>query len=495
MQPSKKYLSFISRKQLHPVKHYLLSVIITVAAVTTNAQVVDNYLESIRNNKAALTAFFSAMPKGGDLHNHLTGSIYTETYIDYVVNNDYYINTKTLDVAATPGNSVDWQLFSTLRKAGQLDAYKQKLFQIWSVKDYNGVSCPSDKLFFETFPLFGVASGKTIEPGLLELKTRAKAEHVNYIETMTGAWGDDAVTLPQGNLDAELLYAESMHDDALTFRILDTIYNAIITPLKPVAAANIKYISDIHYRLGLDDADFTLRYQLAFVRVINPTLVFRKMVLAFEAVATDTSKLLGGVNILAPENNDISMRDYWLHMQMFKYCRAKAQYKDVKCSLHAGELVLGMVKPEDLTWHINDAVHIAGANRIGHGVDMPYEHDCYDLLKYMAAHKVAIEINLYSNQFILKVQDDRHPITLYKQFNVPITISTDDAGVLRSNLIEQYVLLASRYKNITYKDIKQFVYNSIEYSFIRDEKVKSRIKSQLDAQFAAFEKKIQEIAK
>ncbi len=476
-------------------KKVALPIILVLYAFAIKAQMVDNYLESIRNNKAALTAFFSLMPKGGDLHNHLTGSIYTETYIDYVVDNDYYINTKTLEVADKPGNSIDWQLFSTLRKAGQLDAYKQKLIQIWSVKDYNGVSYPSDKLFFETFPLFGVASNKTIEQGLLELKNRAKAEHVNYIETMTGTAGDDAAKLPAGNLDDELEDAEDKKDTALTFRILDTIYNAIIQPLKPVAAANNKYISDMHYRLGLDDADFTIRYQFAFVRVIAPTLVFRKMVLSFEAVSTDTSKLLGGVNILAPENNDISMRDYWLHMQMFRYCRNKTQYKNVKCSLHAGELVLGMVKPEELTWHINDAVHVAGANRIGHGVDMPYEHDCYDLLKYMAANKIAIEINLYSNQFILKVQDDRHPITLYKQFNVPITISTDDAGVLRSNLIEQYVLLASRYKNIAYKDIKQFVYNSIEYSFIPDEKVKGRIKTQLDSQFAAFERKIQEIVK
>lgn len=459
------------------------------------AQAVDKYFESIRGNKAALTAFFSQMPKGGDLHNHLTGSIYTETYIDYVVDNDYYINIKTLDVAEKPGNSVDWQRFSTLARAGQLDACKQKLIQVWSTKDYNGVSYPSDKLFFETFPKFGVASSKTIEPGLLELKRRAKIEHVSYIETSTGAGGDDDVKFPRAGMDNALEYAESMRDTALTFRILDTIYNAIIGPLTPIATANNNYVAGLHHKLGIDDADFTLRYQFAFVRTIAPALVFRKMVLAFLAVATDTSKLIVGVNILAPENNDISMRDYWLHMQMFKYCRAKAQFKNVKCSLHAGELVLGMVKPEELSWHIYDAVHVAGADRIGHGVDIPYEHDCYDLLKYMAAHKIAIEINLYSNEFILHVAGDRHPVTLYKQFGVPITISTDDEGVLRSDMIEQYVLLASRYTNISYRDIKQYVYNSIEYSFIRDTGLKARIKRQLDEDFAAFEKKITEIAK
>lgn len=457
------------------------------------AQVVDNYLESIRNNKAALTAFFSAMPKGGDLHNHFTGSLYTETYLDYVINRNYYLNTQTLEVAKVPGKSTDWQPFSALQQSGQLDAYKQKLIQIWSVKDYNGVSGPSDKLFFGTFPLFGIASQNIWDSGLLELKARAIKEHVNYIETMTSIGGDDTVAVPA--LDAMLIDAGQRMDEQLTTRLLDSMYNAIKDVMPGIAVKGVDYITKHHNDLKIDDDDFTLRYQLAFVRVINPTLVFKKMVLAFEGAAQDKSGLIGGVNILAPENNDISMRDYWLHMQMFKYMRAKSQYKDVKCSLHAGELVLGMVKPEQLTWHIYDAVHVAGANRIGHGVDMPYEHDCYSLLKYMAANKVAIEINLYSNQFILHVQDDRHPITLYKQFNVPITISTDDAGVLRSNLIEQYVLLVSRYKNVTYKDVKQFVYNSIEYSFIRDAQVKARIKKQLDGQFAAFEKQIGEMGK
>jgi adenosine deaminase len=75
------------------------------------------------------------------------------------------------------------------------------------------------------------------------------------------------------------------------------------------------------------------------------------------------------------------MKDYWLHMVMFNYCHTK--FPDVKYSMHAGELTLGLVQPEDLTSHIN-AVYTAGANRIGHGVDMAYESKSYELLRYMA---------------------------------------------------------------------------------------------------------------
>jgi adenosine deaminase len=172
-------------------------------------------------------------------------------------------------------------------------------------------------------------------------------------------------------------------------------------------------------------------------------------------------------------------------MLMFKYCHSR--YPSVKYTLHAGELTLGLVQPEELTWHISAAVYTAGANRIGHGVDMPYEANCYDLMRYMSKNKIPVEINLVSNEFILKVKDDRHPITLYKEFGVPIVISTDDPGILRTNMTEQYVLLAKRYKTITYADIKQFVYNSITYSFIKEDAVKNQLLKDLDTRFKVFE--------
>jgi adenosine deaminase len=108
----------------------------------------------------------------------------------------------------------------------------------------------------------------------------------------------------------------------------------------------------------------------------------------------------------------------------------------------------------------------------------------------MSKNIIPIEINLYSNEFILKVKEDRHPVMLYKKFNVPIVISTDDEGILRTNLIEQYVLLAKRYKEIKYADIKQIVYNSIHYSFIKEPELKKKIRSRLDTDFKNFEKKI-----
>ena len=464
--------------------------ILSLVSLSLNGKTIDKYFQSIRNNSAELTAFFSQMPKGGDLHNHFSGSVYAETYINYVVQQDDVINEQTLEVRTiAPPDGKDWVHFSKLDNDGMLPAYKQKLIQKWSVKDYNGVSYPCDKQFFETFQAFGIANkgpGR-LDTGLLELKRRAISENVSYIETMfTGIPCSNINNIDTG-FNHRLEAAQIKRDESLVFNQLDKLYKLLEeNDVKACAAAFNDELMAMHHRLKIDDSSFTLRYQNYVVRVMPPVEVFKNLVLEFESA--NTCNLIVGVNIVAPEDNEVSMRDYWLHMEMFRYCHKK--FPKVKYAMHAGELTLGLVKPEDLTWHINAAVQIAGANRIGHGVDMAYEHNSYELLKYMAKNHVPIEINLYSNEFILKVKDDQHPISLYRKFNVPIVICTDDAGVLRSNLTHQYVLLAKRYKDVTYEDIKRYVYNSIDYSFIKEENVKEKLRAQLDNRFSKFERMV-----
>jgi adenosine deaminase len=464
---------------------YALVALLLGSITLVQAQDVRHYLESIRDNKAALTMFFAQMPKGGDLHHHYSGSVYTETYIDFVVNNNYFIDLTTLQVSETRDTQGRMVNFQSLQPF-QLASIKQQLMQKWSVKDYNGLSYPSDKQFFETFPNFNVAVSKTFDEGLQEIKQRAIREHVSYIETMfTSIYApfDFSRTKPyQQRLDD--INTRQHHEElAPVLKELTEIFNNDSSLHKSITAFN-NNLHDRHQRLALEDSLFTMRYQNYVARVSdNPVSFFKSLWVAFESA--NRSPLIVGVNIVAPEDHELSMKYYWLHMQMFAYLGA--QYPNVRYAMHAGELALGMVKPEDLTWHINAAVFDARAQRIGHGVDLPYEHKADALLRYMQQQKIAVEINLTSNEFILKVKDDRHPIMLYKNYNVPIVISTDDAGVLRSNLTEQYVLLANRYPQISYDDIKQMVFNSIDYSFIEEDAVKQRLRNQLVQQFAAFE--------
>jgi hypothetical protein len=449
------------------------------------AQSADQYLEKIRNNEAALTAFFSQMPKGGDLHHHYSGSIYAEPLLAHAIAADFYLNTQTMTVSQEKKTGADWVLFSTLQTNGQIEDYKQKIMHKWSIKDYNYVDYPSDKQFFDSFMKFEPATKNNFEAGLLELKNRAIKENVSYIETQLSTIPCAIPTTDLVQSNSYLRKVVANKNEKAVMRSLDSLYTFFIKKdaKKYATDFNTNFVSKMHNELKIDDNQFIMRYQNFVLRFMEPVDLFKNLVVAF--ISADSSPLMAGVNIVSPEDGETSMKDYELHMLMFKYCHSR--FPKVKYTLHAGELTLGLVRPEELSWHINSAVYSAGANRIGHGVDIAYEDKSYDLLRYMAKNDIPIEINLTSNEFILKVKENRHPILLYKEFGVPIIISTDDAGILRTNMTEQYVLLAKRYPSISYADIKEFVYNSINYSFIQDASVKKQLIKDLDKRFKTFE--------
>ncbi len=448
-------------------------------------QTTKDYFEKIRNNEAQLTAFFSQMPKGGDLHHHFSGSIYAEPLLKNAISQDFYLNVETMDVRKEKPATGNWQLFSSLQSDGTLSKYKQKIMQKWSVKDYNYVDYPSNKLFFESFMKFEPAIKGNFGQGLLELKNRAISENVSYIETQLSTIPTSMITDDLKSFNFKLRKLALVKDEKAITKSLDTVFNSLINKNAESYAKdfNTNFVAKMHNDLKIDDKQFTMRYQNFVLRFMEPVDLFKNLVIAF--ISANDSPLMAGVNIVSPEDGETAMNDYWLHMLMFKYCHDR--YPNVKYAMHAGELTLGLVLPEDLTWHIGAAVYTAGANRIGHGVDLAYEKDSYNLLRYMEKNSIPIEINLVSNEFILNIKENRHPFSLYKEFGVPIVISTDDAGILRTNMTEQYVLLAKRYQNVSYNDIKQYVYNSINYSFIKEAAVKKQLLIDLDTRFKTFE--------
>lgn len=447
---------------------------------------VSEYLNSIRNNPAALTAFLHKMPKGGDLHHHYSGSVYAETYFDFIEKADFYVNERTYAISKELDDKEiksEWKKISQLKSEKSIDEIRYNLFKLWSVRDYNFLDEPSNKHFFDSFGKFGPAIGLNYRAGLIEIKERAKSENVQYIETMFRQI-EFSNRLPEKFIpynDALRKLQNEKNEKAL-HDTLFSLYKEIQNKKTVEAVLEFnKEIEDLHK--GIDDSLFLMRFQNYVLRFYEPVDFFTRLITAF--ISSDLSRLVVGVNIVAPEDHDVSMQDYWLHMQMFRFCHE--MFPGEKYSMHAGELTMGLVKPEDLNWHINSAVKIAKANRIGHGVDIAYEEGSSDLMDYMSVHEIPIEINLVSNEFILNVKDHEHPVSLYFQHEVPIVISTDDAGILRTDHTEQFKILALRYPEIPYEEIKTFVYNSIKYSFIEEDHIKIRLQKDLDVLFKGFE--------
>jgi adenosine deaminase len=140
-------------------------------------------------------------------------------------------------------------------------------------------------------------------------------------------------------------------------------------------------------------------------------------------------------------------------------------YPKVHIALHAGELAESLVKPEDLSFHIRASVEHGHAERIGHGVDVMLEKDPIGLMKEMAARNVLVEINLTSNDQILGISGDEHPLPIYMKYGVPVAISTDDEGVARSDMTHEYLRAIEGYR-LPYTELKRMTRQSLEHSFL-----------------------------
>lgn len=444
-------------------------------------------------NTAELGLLMNMLPKGADLHHHYSGAIYAETYLEWVGRQKFCIynedntalNAQKFHINTAPSEASS-KICLSADATRQNNAFYRELLQKWSDKDFSNHSHDQpapDQNFFNTFFYFMPVASYAMHEGFQSLKERAQAENVQYLETMV----DLAPSISNKELDEKMnqLVQNPKDAEAIFARYAD--FMAQDATSQQQISAYIKTMEDA--AKGIDSSDFKLRVQAYVLRNLSPSLVFSQMYSAF--AADKASDLIVAVNIVGPENEHVAMRDYDLHMQMFKFF--KKRYPDSKLALHAGELALGMVPPEGLKNHINDAVQIAGANRIGHGIDITHEKNADLLLKKLKEKDIAVEVNLTSNEFILGVKNEAHPIQVYRRHGVPFVISSDDPGVSRNNLSGEYLLYASRYKP-SYDELKNTAMNSIRYSFLGKAEKKSEMQA-LKQRFDEFEAKVAQMIK
>lgn len=445
-----------------------------------NEKLIANYFERIRMSPVFLRQFLLEMPKGGDLHNHITGAAYAETLIDLSVNKKLCItpdSTLLANPPKIPGITVP--ISSAYKNS---DLY-MRIIENWSMYNFHPASGNSNEHFFNIFGQIGMAD-TNFSAILNKLRIRAAQENMDYIETMLQIKdASDKIALLAGDIaPPDQLNNEK---DYLDFRE-KLIKKKEFTRAVDLAAAQIHLIKKTSDAVlgGQPGAGVETRFQYYAFRVLPRNLVLAEIIAAF-AIA-DKSPLVVGTNIVGPENAYTSRKDYEIHMKMISVIGNK--YPSVKKDLHAGELVLGESVPEALRFHVRQAVEVAGANRIGHGVDIAYEKEGLDTIKKMRDRKVAIEILLTSNEELLGVKNKEHPFPFYVEAGVPVVLAGDDPGMMRTTQTQEFYLAVSRYPGIKYRDIKSFVYNSIQYSFLEFSKKQEFIKL-LDKKFKVFEEK------
>ncbi len=349
-----------------------------------------------------------------------------------------------------------------------------RLVDALSTRSYEVYPRSGHDQFFFTFDAFGAATGGHLDDMLAEVMVRAADQNIIYLELM------DSSGMPaMWTMAAELPWTG---DPAALRPLLDdaAIDATVAATRAEITAAENGARALLDCDGGHPPAcDVTVRYLAQVVRVFAPQQVFAQTIYGFRLVEADPRFV--GINFVAPEDNLVTLRDYSDQMEMVAF--AAREMPEVAITLHAGELTMGTARPEDLRFHIREAVMVAGADRIGHGIDLMYENDPYGLLAEMAARGVMVEINLTSNADILGISGDDHPFEIYRAHGVPVALSTDDEGVSRIDLTHEYARAVATY-DLSYGEVKELSFNSLRYAFAAE---KDALLAELTARFDTFE--------
>ena len=418
----------------------------------------NRYLETVRKQRPLVLAFLREMPKGGDLHNHLGGSIYAEDLIEYAVRDNLCLDHATSTLVPGPCDSCERQANKPAAECGYRDPQLYNaMIDAWSMRNWHLGHESGHDHFFASFSKFGLATKNHVGDAIAAAMQRAASDHLEYLELMHTLGGSKAA-----EVGARLGWDSDF--SAMREKFLGGGIKEVVTAAREELDKNDSLIKDklqCQTSAPVAACEVTVRYLYQVQRGLLPEQVFAQILTGFELASADPRVV--GLNLVMPEDWFIPMRDFHLHMQMLDFLHQV--YPTVHISLHAGELAMGLVPPGGLRFHIRESIGLGHAERIGHGVDVMNEREPLELLKEMARRKVLVEICLTSNDLILGVAGDDHPLPIYRQYKVPVALATDDEGVSRSDMTHEYLRAVETYR-LSYLDLKGMARESLQHSFL-----------------------------
>jgi len=414
------------------------------------------YFEAVRHRPPLLAAFLREFPKGGDLHSHLSGAIYAERLLAWAAEDGVCIDTEQL--SAVRG---ECEAGGVRVPAAQVQTDVElygRLIDAWSVRNWHPAMGPGHARFFGAFGRFrGALNDDRGGDMLAEVAARAADGRVGYLELMYSSDLGGARRLAQkipweADMDAMLALLRAAGFDAVVDAAIASVDTNLIRQ---------RELLQCETAVPEPGCEVVMRFQYAVGRARSPSEVFASLALGFELASRDPRFV--AINLVQPEDHPRALQDYSLHMAMVAFLAQRRP--QVGITLHAGELTPGLVPPERLRSHIRQAIDVAGARRIGHGVSVMHEDDPFGLLRSMAERGVLVEVALSSNDIILGVRGEDHPLSVYLEHGVPLALVTDDEGVARSSLPQEFKRAVQEH-GLDYAELKRLARNSLEHAFV-----------------------------
>ena len=144
----------------------------------------------------------------------------------------------------------------------------------------------------------------------------------------------------------------------------------------------------------------------------------------------------------------------------------KAKEYGIPYTIHAGEA--------DGPDSVKKAIEF-GAKRIGHGV-RSFEDD--ELVDIINKKGIPLEMCPTSNSITIAIPDmNKFPFMDFLHKGLKVTLNTDDMGIERTNIVEEFDFLETKF-NLTYEQKKKILLNSVDAAFTTDE-VKAKLRAEL----------------
>ena len=377
--------------------------------------------------------FLYMLPKGGDLHNHLGGSNFSEWWYELATqperNGGYRYYTRTVinlcnGYGTNEFNSAPQSLmFRTIQHSNynilsecEKSEYRlmnelnleQKTAWLNSIrlnKDFEGRS-----EFFERHwsRLNDLGRNPIIAAEMIVKNMQAFAEEgLTYLETQISAFN-------RLKSDGSVYSGDEVID---LFRQRLTQYDAI-------------------------DTGVTTRLQQSLLRFSTDA---EENLKRNYRLADSNRDILVGLNMVGREDND---KGYPLRfLKTFRELRQSMPA--VKLAIHAGEV-------DEPNFHVRDTL-LLGADRIGHGINLI---DDPQTMLLMRNNKYLVEINLVSNLLLEYVSEySQHSFPEYLRTGIPVALFTDDRGMWDSTMTNEYFVAVKEF-NLSWQELISLGENS-----------------------------------
>ncbi|MFK8051785.1 MAG: adenosine deaminase [Woeseiaceae bacterium] len=436
-----------------------LMFLISFLSLMQAAQADDHWFEALKQSgdDQALYRVLHAMPKGGDLHNHNSGSVYPEWWLEHAIQaqaDGYLYYTKVAiencreyarrdDQYLLMFRTIDQQEFKELS-----DCEKTEYSRIDALTDVQRTAWQSSLKIDQATEGREEFFGKHWQRlNALLFNPRIRADNLARNVIALGEEGAIYAEIQVAALEARQADGSLVPEDEM----IDIFRERLLQ--RDVVASGM-----------------TVRLQLPVLRFTPGAIDELKTLYGLAARHPD---IVAAINFVGREDNDKGYPKRFLPA-----LRELRRQHDVPLAIHGGEV-------DEPNQHVRDTL-LLGANRIGHGLNLITDEDTMLAMRH---GPYLVETNLISNLLLEYVDDlSDHPFPEYLRGDVPVALSTDDRGMWDSTLTDEFYVAVKTF-NLTWPELKRLHQNSITHAFIADD-TKSRLLARHEQQISKFEKRM-----